>query len=55
MMLQSDLTDAVEEGRLKNAIYILQEVYLKSRMKAFQNHGVENVQRPDEVCTRHSP
>ena len=56
MMLQSDLTDVEKEVcRLKRGIFILQEGFIKEKMKAFKSHGQENVQRHDEVCTRHSP
>jgi len=56
MMLQSDLTDVTkEECRLKRGIFILQEGFIKEKLKAFKNHGQESVQCRDEVRTRHSP
>jgi hypothetical protein len=56
MMLQPDLTDGQkEEIGLKRGILLLQEGFIKEKLKTFKNHGQENVQRRDEVCTRHSP
>ena len=51
MMLQSDLTEVEKEVCcLKRGIFFLQEEIIKGKMKSFKN-----VQRRDEVCTRHSP
>ena len=55
-MTQSDLTDIKEDrDGLTRGLVILQEEFIKEKMKAFKQHGQENIQCHDEVCTRHSP